>query len=118
MKHTLTIAGWQPTRLNVLIHSHWRAAQKLKDFDTSVIMVEARSQRIPKAEGRRRVSLLITLAPRQRAGDVDAFWKSTLDALKRAGLIIDDNRQWCELAPVEFARGGAKATTITLEDLP
>ena len=36
---------------------------------------------IPRATGRRRVSLHIVLAPRQRAGDPDAFWKSTLDAL-------------------------------------
>ena len=64
------------------------------------------------------MSLEITLAPRQRAGDPDAYWKSLLDALVRARLLVDDRRQYVELGAVTFARGKAKRTVVTLEDLP
>jgi hypothetical protein len=60
---------------------------------------------------------VLTLAPRQRACDPDAFWKSTLDALVHAGLLVDDNRQGCELGEVRFDRGTARRTVIVLADL-
>jgi hypothetical protein len=47
----------------------------------------------------------------------DSYWKSLLDALVHAGLLVDDNRQHVQLGEVEFERGTARATTITLEDL-
>lgn len=72
---------------------------------------------VPKAAGKRRVKLTIVLGPRQRGGDPDAYWKSTLDALARAGLILDDNRQGVELASVAYERGTRKATVIGLTDV-
>jgi hypothetical protein len=77
----------------------------------------ARLARILPAKGKRRVSLHLTLAPRQRAADPDAFWKSTLDALVAAELLTDDNRQSVELGTVTFDRGPARRTVITLADL-
>jgi hypothetical protein len=59
----------------------------------------------------------LTLGPRQRGGDPDAYFKSVLDALVRAGLLIDDNRQGAELGDVTFARGLARRTEIVLEDV-
>jgi hypothetical protein len=40
----------------------------------------------------------------QRAPDPDAFFKSLWDALVHAGMLVDDNRQHVELAPVTFSR--------------
>jgi hypothetical protein len=115
-RHVLTIPGWLPTRLNQLL-GNWRKAARLKRGDRELVTYYARQAGIPPATGPRRVALRLTLAPRQRAADPDAFWKSSLDALVHAGLLLDDNRQGVELGSVTFTRGPARATTIVLENL-
>ncbi len=114
--HRLTILGWHPTRLNRLL-GHWGTRSKRKRFDRDIIAVEAMRQGIPKATGKRRVGLRITLAPHCRGADPDAYWKSLLDALVMCGLLIDDNRQWVDLGPVTFDRNCIEGTTITLEEI-
>jgi len=115
--HTLTIEAWRPTSLNVSLrkHHHARAASLRKLAD--LIAVEAYRQTIPKAAGRRRVSLRVTLSGRQKPLDGDNAWKQLLDALTRCGLLVDDSAAWCELGPVAFERGDATRTEITLEDM-
>ena len=44
--------------------------------------------------------------------------KGTLDALKHAGLIVNDTRRWCEVMPVAFERGQRRMTVVELEDVP
>lgn len=61
--------------------------------------------------------MTIQLGKGQRAADPDGQWKVTLDALVKAGLLVDDNRQGVELMPVQFTRGAIKATEIVLEDM-
>jgi Holliday junction resolvase RusA-like endonuclease len=112
----IEIPGWHPTRLNEMIGFSRFVVARRKKQDRSAIAAWAILT--PQALGKRRVGLTIILGPRQRAGDPDAYWKSTLDALVHLGLLKNDNRQWCELLPVAFDRGPAKATTITLEELP
>lgn len=115
----IEIPRWHPARLNQLLNSHWGLRSKLKKQDRAIVAGHAGGFRsmATKATGRRRVSLVITLAPRQRGGDPDAYWKSLLDALVKNGLLIDDSRTWCELGPVEYRRGAEMATTIILEDV-
>lgn len=115
--HRIVIPGWHPARLNQWDGRHWSVRSRLKKADRELVGVYAKLARIPLAMGKRRVSLRITLGPRQRAGDPDAFWKSTLDALVHAGLLVDDNRQNVELGRVDFDRGPARATAIALEDI-
>ena len=61
----------------------------------------------------------ILLKPRQRGGDTDAYWKSCLDALCQAELLVDDNRQHVELCPVQYRRAtdATWGTAIFLEDI-
>lgn len=113
--YTFEIPG-HPARLNQLLAGRWQAS-RLKARDRRTVALAARLAGIPPATGKRRVELAITLGPRQRGGDKDAYWKSTLDALVRAGLLTDDNRQGVELAPVAYDRGPAPRSTITLTDL-
>ena len=47
--------------------------------------------KIPRATGKRRVSLHVTLGKGMREFDYDAPWKSLNDAMKHAGLIVDDS---------------------------
>jgi hypothetical protein len=74
--------------------------------------------KVPKATGRRRVSLQIVLKKGQRAGDPDSYFKSLCAALVHVGMLVDDNPQGVELAPVAFSRDWQNwEIQITLLDL-
>ncbi len=115
--HSLTIPRWHPAPKNQLLKVHWRIAHRRKKSDREIVAGEALAQGIAKAKGRRRVHLCIVLGPRQRGCDVDAYHASLLDAMKHAGLIVDDSPRWCEITPVTFARGVPHSTIVTFEDL-
>lgn len=114
MIQTMEIPNWHPARLNQLL-GNWRKAGRLKRADREILTLYSRYKKT--ATGKRRVSLAIVLGPRQRGGDPDCWWKSTLDGLKHAGMILDDSKERVELGSVTYERGSQKATRITLEDL-
>lgn len=116
-RYVISIPNFHPTTLNKLLGSHYHAASRLKAGDTQMIGIYAYIAKVPKATGKRRLEIIITLAPGQRGADVDAYGKSTLDALVNLGMLKDDNRQWLELEPVKYERGAAKATTLILTDI-
>src|SRR5262245_7019908 len=113
----IRIPNWHPARLNGLMHCHWGTRSRRKRADRQVVSVYAKLCHVPKAKHRRRVDLCLTLGPRQRGGDPDAYLKSLLDGLVACGLLTDDNRQGVELGQVTFTRGSVLATEITLTDL-
>lgn len=115
--HTLTIPNWHPARLNELLNCHWAERNRRKKQDKAMVACYKFLANVPEAEGRRRVSLKLTLGKGQRRPDKDAWWKSTLDALVACGLLVDDSPDWCEPGAVEYARGATKGTVIVLEDL-
>ena len=117
MTQYLVIFNWHPCTLNVLLSCHWAKRGRLKALDRDLIACYALQHGTTPASGKRRVSLTITLAPRQRGCDRDAYWKSLLDALVHAGLLVNDSPKWCELGSVEYLRGKWRATTVTLEDV-
>lgn len=110
------IPNWHPARLNELMRGHWSNGARRKRADRATIANYCRLANVPPAESKRRVRLTIVLGKGQRGGDPDAYWKTTLDALTKCKALKDDNRQWCELVPVEFDRAEAKATVIQLEE--
>ena len=114
---TLTIPNWHPAKINELYAGHWTQRARLKRADCEVVATYARLAAIPSATGKRRVGLVLTLAPHQRAGDPDGYWKALLDALVKSSLLLDDNRQAVELADVAFVRGQDRQTEIHLEDM-
>jgi hypothetical protein len=114
--HTLTVPAWHPCRVDQFL-GRWSREHRKKGVDRQVIGTALKEEAIPPATGKRRVSLTLTLGPKQRAGDPDAYWKSLLDALDHVGLLTDNSGQGVELGPVAFVRGPARATTIVLEDL-
>lgn len=114
---TIEIPRWHPAPLNKLMKGHWSNGHQLKKVDRA--MVAAYASGVPKAKGKRRVSLHIILDKGQRAADPDAYQKSCLDALVHAGVLVDDNRQHVELAPVTFSRDPQGwGMVITLEERP
>lgn len=116
-RHVIEIPHWHPTPLNKLLHKNRFGAARLKAADTQVICVYANIAKATKAKGPRSLKIIITLAPRQRACDPDAYFKSCLDALVNCGYLVNDNRQNLTLLPTEFQRGVAYKTDIVLEDL-
>ena len=113
---TIDIPRFHPTPLNKLLGS-WRRAGRLKKADREMIGTYARLAGVPRATGKRRVSLMLTLAKGQRACDPDSPWKSVLDSLVACGLLLDDRRQTVEIGAIEFVRGPQSATRIILDDL-
>lgn len=114
---TITIPNWHPASANRWSGSHWAVRSRVKRADREMVAHYARSSQAPTATGKRRVRLKIVLGPRQRGCDPDNYWKSLLDALKHAGMIVDDSRNWVETPPVEFTRGTQRATIIELTDI-
>ena len=115
-RHEVTVPGWRPATINALTKrgNHF-SASRLKEWDRIAVAVS--SILIPKAIRRRRVSVEVTMAGRMKPVDPDAIWKSLLDALVAAGLLVDDSANWVELGPFTQVRGAMKATRITLEDM-
>ena len=117
--YLLVIPRWHPTPLNRLLKCHWGTAAKRKRSDWEIVAGHFLAERIPPAEGKRRLSVWLSLRPGQRAADPDAYHKTLLDALTACGALVDDNRQGVELPPVEFFRGtaGDWGTMLVLEDV-
>ena len=113
--HTFTITDWHPVKLNDLIGRHWGVVKARKDKDKLTVFYA--SINTPKAEGKRRVTVTITLGPRQHGADPDAYFKGLGDSLQYAGMLRNDNKESVEWAPVEYVRGERMATTIKLEDI-
>jgi hypothetical protein len=89
---------------------------KAKAFDAQLVAACVTGAGVPRAEGKRRVSLEIHLGPRQRGGDPDAYWKSTLDALVSCGALVDDRKEMVDLGEVTYLRAKTRATVIILEE--
>lgn len=116
-QHVLEIAQWTPATLNQLLGVHWAVAARRKKVDRRTIVLFAHQHAIPHATGKRKVSLIVEGWPRGRLPDPDAFWKSTLDALVHAHMLIDDSSRWCELGSVDVRRSAKKKTKILLENI-
>lgn len=117
--YPLIIPRWHPATINQLLRSV-RQRIRLKKADRQMVYGYALQSGIPRATGKRRVTFVFVLKPGQSASDVDSRHKSGLDALKHAGLIVDDRPRYCELAPDQNERGNASnwGTKILLQDMP
>lgn len=111
------IPRWHPVTLNRLMNSHPMSRSRLKLADLQMIGAYAVKAKVPKATGRRRLEIVITLGKGQRAPDPDAYFKVTNDALVRLGFLRDDSRTWLDLMPVRYERAIEKATTLILTEI-
>lgn len=115
--YLVEIDGWHPPTLNSVMRGSIRtriAAGKRCDHVIAAALAVAG---VPAAEGKRRVALSLGFPPGNSFVDVDAPWKALLDALVKAGALIDDSYRWCELAPIHQHRTTARHTLITLTDI-
>lgn len=84
----LSIEGWHPGRLNVIIR-HWVKSKQAKDEAVRMFTLAAQAAGCPAATGKR--VLHLKLEGFRKKPDADAYDKVVLDALKRSGLITDDD---------------------------
>ncbi len=116
--HTLDIPNYRPPKANDLFRARMRKRMGLENECKS--FVKHYGQHIPRATSKRRVSMAVTLAVRQRLPDADEeCLKAVLDALVYHGLLLGDRRQWCEVEPTVFVltKLMQPRTVITLTDL-
>lgn len=115
----LWLPGFTPTSVNLSDGRHWSEGYKLKRSDKEIVAFFAEQQGLSPANLPRKVSLRITLPKGQRSLDKSNVWKSLLDALHHAWLIVNDSPQWCEEGKVEYVRHHAdlRETFILLEDI-
>ncbi len=118
-RYEISLPNYRPPRTNELFRAKMRGRMALerecKQF------VDFYGSHVPKATGKRRVSMVVTLAVRQRMPDSDEnCLKAVLDSLVACSLLVDDSRVWCECVPTEFvlSRKRQPNTLITLEDVP
>jgi hypothetical protein len=118
MIHFLWLPAYRPPTLNQLMRGTLKARIRLAKECKQFVGAYARMQGTPPATGRRRVSLTIVLKGRQQEADVDAYFKSLLDALVHHGLLLSDRVEHCRLGDVTHTRLGVPGTRVYLEDLP
>ena len=131
---TIVIPNWRPILANELVGVHRMKASRLKKEDTMMIRAYANllSDReiflrvaVPVGfylveqvrEVKRRVTIAIQYPQSRKRCDPDAPLKSTLDALKTAGLIYDDRKEWCDWRKPDITSGKRLQTIITLQDV-
>ncbi len=113
----LTINGWRPCSTNEMARSV-KTKIRLKKRDRDVLCAGARQWGLPRATGKRSMSLVIRVPRGQRRWDTDAFWKSTRDAAKHAGLIVDDGPVWLQDGRMDYdPQRGPLRTVLILENL-
>lgn len=115
----LEINGWQPTTTNRLLRANRYERSRLIYQDAEMILRFAQSHGIIRAVARRRVTLVIRYNQHTKSGrvDPDALYKSGLDGLVQAGLLVDDDHEWCELGTPRYEIAQRKGIVFILEDL-
>lgn len=119
MRQVLWVERWEPARLNRVMRGHWSNGHRLKKADRELVAVEASRHFLKAADGPRSVALHLVVPPGRRKPDPDSLWKSLLDALKAARLIVDDTPRLCRPVGVTYSRAEGKGwgAFIIIEDL-
>jgi hypothetical protein len=115
----LVLPGWRPPSTNSVMGRCWQAAHRAKKRMAKLLGDCARLARVPPAAGRRRLSAVVTLGPRQKRMDPDNVCKLLFDSCKRAGIIRDDSERWLEWGGLVYSpvRGARPETLLVIEEV-
>jgi hypothetical protein len=114
-EYRLVIHDWLPCKNKRLEAAPWPFCQRLREADAQRLIHEARQANVPKANGKRRVSLHLILGARHCYDmNPEDYRDSLLAGLERAGLILDSAS--ADLAPITIQRGRRRKTIISLLD--
>lgn len=88
--------------LNEWTHWHWSRRHELLDTWTQAVKILARHQKCPKLSRARCQVVYYFEKPARRDQDNYGSPKLLIDAMRKGGLLVDDNVAVFTLAPVEF----------------
>jgi hypothetical protein len=88
---------------------------RLKAADAEVIAAEAFIAGVPKAVGKRMVSVRVVCSNMSHAPDPDNVNKSLRDGLVKCGRLVDDSAKWAKFSEPTIERG-RKSIIITLNE--
>lgn len=117
-RYVLVIDKWWPATVNKMNRSV-RTRIRLKKADRNLVCAYCLKNRIPVATGPRLVHLTVVRGKSQKGRDIDpdAPWKSLLDALVKAKMLIDDSRLYCRPGETFYERGEERGCRIELIDI-
>ncbi len=114
--YILEIPGYLPLSLNRLMRSRklrMSEPKRAADHFTLAALVF----RVPKATGKRRVSLVFTVQKGKPKPDPDNLVKVVLDGLVKAGVLVDDSDEWCQLGGIRMEVGKHPKTMAIVEEM-
>ena len=109
------IPGYVPASTNRLMRLHWAQRNRVLKAEAELVAAYVLGAGVPRATGKRRVSIDISQA-RGRLMDPDNCLKGLIDHTVKAGALVDDSGEWCEVGAVRVSRG-PRRTVIVLEDV-
>jgi len=110
--------GYNPPSVNRLIGQHWGKLVRHKRLAYDALAIAVYRAGVPRARGKRRLSVTVTQAGRGRLMDASNVLKVLEDGLVRCGALRDDGPAFLELGKIEVRRGEQRGTCIELEDRP
>lgn len=118
---TIELPDFLPLSMNKRERTHWATRKRELENLTADIGWIAKKQKIPKADARRYVHIVIHKSSRSRVtddpGNRDSRSKACLDALVANGLLVDDSDRWLSWGGViEGEKRAQKSTIITISD--
>ncbi len=117
--HVLWLPGFLPVSTNEDRGHHWSVKARIAKAVRGVVAFHAKRQGVPLATTPRSVGMRLVLPKGQRSFDKDNIQKTIRDALKHAGLLVNDSPKWCHEGPIEYVRhaGALRETFVILEDI-
>ena len=115
----LYLPNYTPTSVNKLLSMHWGSRGKVKRGDMDIIAHFASVQKLPRATGRRKVTIRVVWPRGARMPDPDNIKKVLLDGFVAASLLVDDSIKWCQVEPIEYFRhaGEVREVFAIFEDI-
>lgn len=115
---TIDIPDWHPHLLNELLTAHRMKAARMKKEDADFFAAYGFNAGVPKAKVKRWVRCTFFGWHSGRRPDPDAFFKSTLDGLVQARLLVDDSGKWCEWERPRIIPSKERRTVVELSESP
>lgn len=110
----LVVPDWLPMSMNDLIKNSWNTYAGERRWIQHYLSTHYRE--VPPAMGKRAIEMMVVKSSGQYDDEpnLDGRSKATVDAMKKLGMVRDDNRKWLEWHHVKEWHGARKGLVIRL----